>query len=145
MPTSDRYKSDFYAWTQEQAKLLREQRWEGVDWTNVIEEIESLGRQERRELEDRFAILLGHLLKWQFQPDGRGKSWRSTIREQRRQIRKQIQKNPSLQAYTPEAMEEGYEGGLDLAVRETSLDYEDFPATCPYTFEQALADDFFPN
>ena len=85
------YDADFYAWTQEQAKLLRQQKWESVDIANLIEEIETLGRQERRELKNRLGILLGHLLKWQYQPELRGNSWLATIREQRREVETLLQ------------------------------------------------------
>lgn len=139
------YDADFYAWTQEQVKLLREGRWAEVDLSNLIEEIESLGKQERRELENRLTILLGHLLKWQFQSDIRSKSWRATLREQRRQIRKHLKENPSLQPFIPEIIKDAYENSLDLAVRETLLDYKDFPSECPYRFEQAIDDKFLPD
>ena len=138
------YDSDFYAWTQEQAKLLRQQKWESVDIANVTEEIESLGRQERRELRNRFGILLGHLLKWQYQPDHRGNSWLASIREQRRRIETLLQESPSLQPYLEEVLRTGYEDGLDLAVRETNLPYATFPEICPYMLEQALDNEFFP-
>ena len=139
------YDSDFYAWTQEQAKLLREQKWELVDVANVVEEIESLGRQERKELRNRFGILLGHLLKWQYQPEHQGNSWQATIREQRRRIRTLLQESPSLQSNLTEALQTGYENGLDLAVRETNLPYTTFPEICPYTLQQALDIDFLPD
>jgi hypothetical protein len=139
------YDADFYAWTQEQAKLLRAQQWNLVDVANLIEEIESLGRQERRELVNRLAVLLGHLLKWQYQPELQGSSWQATIREQRRKIKRLIEQNPSLSSYLEEALQEGFEDGLDLAVRETNLPYETFPEDCPYPLEQALNDKFLPN
>jgi hypothetical protein len=109
-----------------------------------VEEIESLGRQERRELANQFGFLLGHLLKWQHQPKLRGKSWVATVREQRREIHKLLQKNPSLQPYQAEAVADGYEQGLDLVVRETPLDYPDLPPTCPYSLSQILDPAFFP-
>ena len=138
------YDSDFYAWTQEQAKFLREQKWELVDVANVVEEIESLGRQERKELRNRFGILLGHLLKWQYQPEHQGNSWQATIREQRRKIKTLLQESPSLQPHLTEVLQTGYENGLDLAVRETNLPYTTFPEVCPYTLQQALDIDFLP-
>ena len=138
------YETDFYAWTQQQSELLKKQAWEHVDIANLIEEIESLWRQERRELRNRLEVLLAHLLKWQYQPDRRGKSWFSTIREQRRKVNKVLQENPSLKPYFSEGIAEAYESAKDLAVRETNLDYENFPETCLYTTEQILAE-YFPN
>lgn len=139
------YETDFYAWTQEQAKFLREHQWDLVDVANLIEEIESLGRQERRELRNRLTILSGHLLKWQFQPEKRSNSWTATIREQRREVVTLLQENPSLKSYLDEALQLAYQSGIDLAVRETNLPYETFPETCPDSLEQVLSDEFFPN
>ncbi|GET41373.1 DUF29 domain-containing protein [Microseira wollei] len=125
------YEKDFYAWTQEQAKFLRDGKWNCLDASNLALEIESLGRQERRELENRLGILPGHLLKWEFQSDKRSKSWFATIREQRRQILKLLDQSPSWKPYLPETLQDAYQDGLDLAVGETSLGYKDFPEQCP--------------
>lgn len=101
------YESDFYAWTKEQAELLKHKTWEALDLPNLIEEIESLGRQERQELRNRLGVLLGHLLKWQYQPLNRGNSWLATIREQRREAARVLKENPSLKPYLPEAVRLG--------------------------------------
>lgn len=140
---SNLYETDFYAWTVEQSKLLKVGDFQHLDITNLVEEIGSLGKQERRELENRLGILMGHLLKWDHQPDRRGKSWKATIREQRRAVQKLISQNPSLKPYLPEAIADAYESGKDLVVKETPLDYTDLPETCPYTPEQ-LFDPNFP-
>jgi len=145
MTTKLLYESDFYHWTVDQVQSLRLGKLDRLDLKNLAEEIESLGNQQRSELENRLAILLGHILKWDLQPDLRGKSWRSTIREQRRQIQKLIIKNPSLKPYLEEAMAEGYESALDLVVRETPLDYKDLPQVCPYTIAQVLDANFPVN
>ncbi|HEY9851900.1 MAG TPA: DUF29 domain-containing protein [Leptolyngbyaceae cyanobacterium] len=142
---SQLYETDFYAWTQAQAKFLRDHQWNFLDILNLVEEIESLGKQQRQELRNRLGILLGHLLKWEFQSSLRSKSWLATIREQRYQISDLLQESPSLKSYLPEALEKGYQYGLALAVRETSLDYQDFPVECPYTVEQVLDLKFFPG
>jgi len=145
MTTKLLYESDFYHWTVDQVQSLRLGKLDRLDLKNLAEEIESLGNQQRSELENRLAILLGHILKWDLQPDLRGKSWRSTIREQRRQIQKLIIKNPSLKPYLEEAMAEGYESALDLVVRETPLDYKDLPQVCPYTITQVFDANFPVN
>lgn len=142
--TSSIYEGDFYRWTQQQSKFLAEEKWSCLDIPNLVEEIESLGRQEQRELENRLGVLLGHLLKWEFQSEKQSKSWRATIREQRRRIQRLLNKSPSLQPYLLQALEEAYQDGLDLAVRETSLDEDDFPQECPYSLEQVLNPEFFP-
>ena len=136
--SSQLYKLDFYAWTQQQAKFLRSGLWNLLDVTNLVEEIESLGRVERQELRNRLGILLGHLLKWEFQPSHRSKSWVATIREQRRRILDLLEESPSLKPYLREALEKAYQDALDLAVRETSLDYERFPDKCTYDIQQQV-------
>jgi hypothetical protein len=141
---SNLYETDFYAWTLEQSKLLQISDFKGLDIVNLVEEIESLGKQQRQELENRLAILLGHLLKWDYQPECRSKSWKATIREQRRAIQRLMQANPSLKPYLEEAIAYAYQSGIDLVVRETPLDDQDLPADCQYTPEQ-IFDPNFPQ
>ncbi|MGB0564256.1 MAG: DUF29 domain-containing protein [Spirulinaceae cyanobacterium] len=139
------YKADFYAWTQEQSYLLRAGSWEQLDRENLVEEIESLGRQQRRELRNRLAVLLGHLLKWEYQPERRSRSWLATLRVQRRDIASLLQENPSLQLYLEEALVEGYANGRDLAMGETGLAAMTFPVDCPYGVDQVLDLAFYPG
>jgi hypothetical protein len=133
MQTTTLYDQDFYAWTQRQAALLRSGLLDEIDMENLIEEIESLGRQERQELENCLGILLGHLLKWYYQPEARSKSWRATIEEQRFRIDRLIKKNPSLKPYLQEAIKIGYILGLSLIDRETPLDSRQLPQTCSFS------------
>ncbi|MFB2892259.1 DUF29 domain-containing protein [Aerosakkonemataceae cyanobacterium BLCC-F50] len=143
--SSDLYETDFYAWTIEQAKFLREGILDSLDLPNLAEEIESLGKQDRRELRNRLRVLIGHLLKWEYQPGKRSKSWSNTIYEQRYQIKQLIKESPSLKPYLEEAVVESYSDALDLASRETSLDESLFPQECSYNLEQILDKDFFPG
>ena len=145
MYTSHLYETDFYAWTQEQVTQLKAQQWERLDTVNLIEEIEALGRKERQELRNRLGILLGHILKWQFQPDKRSNSWLGTIREQRVQIKLLLADSPSLRPYLDRVFLDAYELGLALAIRETDLGEQIFPAVCPYTLEQTLNSEFLPD
>ncbi len=142
--TTKLYDTDFYAWTLEQAHLLQSGHLHGLDIENLVEEIESLGRQERRELENRLGVLIGHLLKWVYQPEKRSKSWQVTIRVQRQQIQRHINRNPSLKSYLLEAVSIGYELGLELFFRETQLLDVDLPDVCPFTVEQVF-DAAFPD
>lgn len=133
MQTTTLYAQDFYAWTQRQAELLRAGRLGELDIENLIEEIESLGRQERQELRNRLGVLLGHLLKWSYQPEARSKSWVYTIKEQRQEIQRHLKENPSLKPFLREAIEVGYEQGLNLVGRETPLDPASLPQVCPFS------------
>jgi hypothetical protein len=145
MYTSHLYETDLYAWTQEQVSLLKTQEWEQLDTVKLIEEIETLGRRERQELRNRLGVLLGHLLKWQFQAEKRSNSWLGTIREQRIQIKLLMQDSPSLKPYLDEVFFSVYELGLALAIRETELGEQVFPEICPYTLDQTLNPKFLPN
>ena len=139
------YDRDFHQWTQVMAEALRSRDWSGLDVENLVEEVESLGRQQRQELRNRLGILLGHLLKWQFQPTARSKSWKLTLREQRVQIRFLLKDNPSLKPYLDEAIAEGYILGQLLVAKETPLEIEDLPEVCPYSVDDTIDDAFLPN
>lgn len=139
------YETDFYAWTIEQASLLRNKEWSQIDLHNLIEEIESLGKQQRQELRNRLSILIGHLLKWQYQPQNRSRSWLATIRVQRRDISRLLKDNPSLKSYIDGGILEAYENAKDLAMGETNLPSCTFPSNNPYTIISILEDSFYPG
>jgi hypothetical protein len=139
------YETDFYAWTQQQANLLRYQLWNQVDLVNLIEEVESLGRRERQELRSRLIILIGHLLKWEYQSSKRSRIWLATIRIQRRDIIKLLNENPSLQSSLEVALEEAYENARDLASAETNLPLSTFPPQCLYLWEDLINLNFYPG
>lgn len=138
------YDTDFYAWTLEQSNLLKSGKWQELDIENLVEEIESLGKQQRQELRNRLGILIGHLLKWQYQPDNRSKSWKANIIEQRDKSSESLKENPSLKPYLLKVIASAFVSSLALVVRETPLNYKDLPAECPFTIEQIL-DPTFPD
>ena len=140
-----RYEDDLFAWTQEQAALLRAHAIEGIDWENLAEEIESMGGRDRRELESRLAVILLHLLKWQAQPALRGSGWRKTLRTQRREIRKLLKQSPSLRREVPGLMREAYADAVKDAIDETGLHADVFPSTCPYAQDDVLDEDHLPT
>jgi hypothetical protein len=147
MSTQDQtdYETDYYAWSNEQAALLRGGRFSQLDISHLAEEIEDLGKRERRALQSRLGVLLGHLLKWRHQGDyPHRKSWRATINAQRRSIAKLLDDNPSLRPWIVDAVADAYLDARDLAVAETPLDYDAFPASCPWALEQIL-DDYWPE
>ncbi|MBS3030452.1 MAG: DUF29 domain-containing protein [Dolichospermum sp. DET50] len=136
------YNQDFYAWTQKQAKALEQKLVLELDWQHLQEEVQSLGRHEYRELISRLGVLIGHLLKWEYQPEQRSRSWFLTIREQRRAIVRHLRQNPSLKSRITEAMLDAFEIGIDLALRETNLPLRTFPENCPYLFDDIISDNF---
>jgi Domain of unknown function DUF29 len=143
--TPNLYETDFYAWTQEQAQLLKLQKWSQLDLPNLIEEIESLGKRERAELRNRLSVLVGHLLKWHYQVSKRSRSWLNTIRIQRIDLLELLKENPSLKPYLEEALQITYTKGIALASGETNLPIKTFPQDCPYTLEEILSDRFYPG
>jgi Domain of unknown function DUF29 len=142
---SNLYERDFYGWTQEQAVLLRQGKLTLVDVENIVEEIESLGRQERRELANRLSVLLHHLLKWQFQPANRSRSREATIEIQRLEVAELLEQNPSLRPYVSEAIADAYLRAIVEVYGETGISADQLPATCPYSFEQLGESAFFPG
>jgi hypothetical protein len=145
LPKKNLYDEDFYAWANEQAALLRAGKLSAADIENIAEEIESMGRGEKRELINRLSVLLAHLLKWRFQPERRGHGWTYSIREQRLQIARHMKDNPSLHGKTAEAMSDAYQTALLAAAEDAGLPEQTFPPACPYTFEQAVSADFWPD
>jgi len=139
------YETDFYEWTQNQANTLRAKNFACLDLDNLIEEIEDMGKSRRRALESRLEVLLMHLLKWQFQPRLKGPSWQFTIEEQRVRIMAHLKENPSLKSKLPACMEEAYSHAKRLAARETGLDKSSFPGQCPWSFDQIMDEDFWPE
>jgi hypothetical protein len=138
------YDTDLLTWSERQAVLLR-RRAAGelvndaeIDWPNVAEEIESVGRSERRELRNGLARLLQHLLKWRYQPEHRSRSWRTTTATQRREIEALLADSPSLRATLPDVLAVAYRAARDDAITETGL--LDLPEASPFTVEQALGE-----
>ena len=145
MTESTLYERDFYAWANEQAGLLRAGKLTEADLEHIAEEIESMGKTEKRELISRLAVLLLHMLKWQYQPGRRGASWQAPIRVQRRDLRRHLADNPSLKGVLPEVIADAYGNAVIEAGGETGLPEAIFPAVCPWSFEQMMAEDFWPE
>lgn len=137
--------TDVYGWAVHTAQLLREKKMDEIDIEGIIEEIDALGRSEKHELINRLSLILSHLLKWQFQPTLRSHSWIYTIKEQRKQVSYHLEDNPSLNSKLEEAMIKAYRLAIDKAARDTSLPAHTFPSQCPYTFDQMMDDDFYPD
>lgn len=144
----DLYKQDFYAWTREQAAKLRARRLAEIDIEHLAEEIESMGRSEKRELINRLAALMAHLLRWRLQKDLRHSnlnSWRAAIEEQRLEVVEMLADNPSLRHGLEGHLADAYRKAVLQRVRETGLDKRTFPAVCLFTLEQVLDGRFWPD
>jgi hypothetical protein len=145
MAASSSYDEDFHRWTQEQADLLRNGRLSAIDVDHLIEELEAMGARERRELINRLKVLVAHLLKWRFQPERRGRSLRATIAEQRLSLQDLLDDNPSLRTTLDAQLTRAYRLGRLLAVKETELDETTFPQTCPFSLDDVLGEDRYPD
>ena len=147
-PSPDRpdlYKEDFYLWTQRMAEALRSRDFDALDLENLLDEVESLGRSDRRELKSRLVVLLHHLLKWQFQAEMRSGIWKGTLSEQRRKIRNVLDDSPSLRSFLVSSVEECYQDARLQAEAETGVAIVIFPEICKYTIEEILSVEFLPD
>ncbi len=139
------HEQDFYAWTKQQADILKSGNVRVLDVHYLIEELENMGAREKRELVHRLTLLLGHLLKWVYQPERRGNSWIATIEEQRLEVSDLIQDNPSLKYQLEQQFEKAYTKAILFAVKETNLSKSTFPNESPFTLKQTLNRDYLPD
>jgi hypothetical protein len=145
------YDRDFYSWALEQAKALRLAAGARIntpaslDWANLAEEIESLGKSQASELDSRYTELLSHLLKWVYQPERRSGSWRGTITEQRIRLGRLLRQSPGLKAKQSRTFREAYADARKLAAAETGIDIATFPERSPWTPAQSTDEDFWPD
>lgn len=147
------YEQDFHQWIEHHIALLREGRLNEIDVSHLIEELEDMGKSNRRELKNRFTVLIAHLLKWQYQYKQlqdlwrtfTGGSWRATINNQRTELIDLLKDSPSLNQFLAEGVSEAYPSALELVIEETHLPESTFPKTCPYTVEQLLDKKFYPE
>jgi hypothetical protein len=141
------YDEDVLVWSQQQARLLREGRFAELDIEHLADEIEDVGKSEKRELSSRCAVLMAHLLKWRFQPSFRSSSWRATILGQRERIEMALDETPSLRNLMRDAK---WRRGVwidarEQAVKEMRLKKDILPSDPPWSIEEARDPDFWPT
>jgi hypothetical protein len=139
------YETDYLAWIEATVQQLERKDLAQVDWENLIEELKDMGRSERRSLESNLVVLLTHLLKWQYQPTMRSGSWKGSITEHRRRLRKALHESPSLRPYFKEILAECYSDAVRIASDETGLSVVSFPQISPHSEAQILDFDFLPT
>ena len=139
------YQKDFYSWIMQNAELIRQGKFSEVDSDNLIEELESMGRSEKRELVSRLAVLIAHLLKWTFQSEKRSYSWECTIEEQRHQVIYVLEDSPSLKHQLEERLIVVYQRSVVIAAKETGIKKERFPKESPFSLTQIMDKDFYPE
>jgi hypothetical protein len=144
-PRRNLYEEDFVAWTAETAQLLRSGRLGEVDIEHVAEELEDMGKSQKRELESRLTTLILHLLKWKHQPDKRKGGWAATISEQRAELQRLFRDSPSLRPAVSKSIREVYPEAVERAGHETGLPRRAYPERCPFTADQILDRNFLPE
>jgi Domain of unknown function DUF29 len=139
------YDTDVVAWANEQAHYIRTGSFDKLDLEHLAEEIEDVGKSEKRELASRMSVLLAHLLKWQFQPTKQSQSWQRTIKEQRKAIQLHIKSVPSLKTALTNADWIGaiYSDAVSIAINETGCDA--FAEVCPWSMTEVLTDTWLPE
>lgn len=139
-----KYETDVVAWASEQARLIRAGRFDLLDLEHIAEEIEDVGKSEQRELANRMAVLLAHLLKWQFQPDRQGSSWARTIKEQRKGVIRRLDETPSLKAKLVDSSwwDSVWSDAVAQASEETGIDT--LPEVCPWAEAEILGEEWLP-
>ena len=145
--TKTLYEEDFYLWVEETAKLLKEHRFNELDLENLLEEIETMGRSEKRELEGRLTRIIEHLLKlsyWQAEKDYNARGWRGTVIEQRRQLQRLLKDSPSLKRLLREICTDCYQAAREDTLKKYQLPAEIFPDKIPFTLEEILNPNYLP-
>ena len=140
-----KHDEDFYGWAMANVSLLKKGKYKEADMDKIIEEMETLGRSNKRELVSRSGVLIAHLLKWQYQSDIRNASWEGTIERQRIEIDDLLSENPSLKSHIQEVIPKAYKYAFSILKEETPIDLKLLPAECPYIFEQIMDDAFYPK
>ena len=143
-PLAEVYEQDFHRWLTANVEMIRWGELGGIDAEHIAEELEAMGKRERRELVSRLTVLLAHLLKWEFQPAQRARSWRNTLTVQRGELSDLLEDSPSLRAELEQYIERAYARARLLAEDETGLEATTFPPECPYALEKILDPAFLP-
>ena len=140
----DLYDQDYYLWIMRTIELLNKKKFSELDLTNLVEEIEDMGKSEKKSITSNLRILLMHLLKYKYQSDKRTHSWLFTIVEHRKRLQEAFKVSPSLRRYYEEVFLDCYQDARELASAETGLSMQIFSEVCPFTPEEALNPNYLP-
>ncbi|MBE9171504.1 DUF29 domain-containing protein [Pleurocapsales cyanobacterium LEGE 06147] len=143
--TTNLYEQDYYLWLKNTAQLLRDDQLSELDKLNLIEELEDMGRSEKRAVKSNLIRVLQHLLKWKYQPEKRSDSWLSTIVEHRQRIILAFEDSPSLKGYYLEVFDKCYQDARKNAATETRLALTVFPTQSPFNPQDTLNPDYLPD
>ncbi|MEO0756728.1 MAG: DUF29 domain-containing protein [Cyanobacteria bacterium J06648_16] len=144
-PSKTLYDTDYVKWVTITVEQLRQEAYAQVDWVNLLDEIEDMARRERQALKSNLRILLLHLLKWQYPPSKRTRSWASSIIEHRERVYEVLEASPSLKPDLETVLSKAYPTAAKRAVTETMLPAKTFPDECPFTVAQIMDENFPPE
>ncbi|MDD2748695.1 MAG: DUF29 domain-containing protein [Acidithiobacillus sp.] len=144
-PITNLYDADFLAWIEDQAQALRTRKANSLDWDNILEELESMGKSEKNALRSHLRVLLMHLIKWQWQPHKQSKSWATTIRNQRLDLKYLLKDSPILKRLIPEMLPDAWDNAADEAAFETDLPASTFPKSCPWDIDTQTLANWWPE
>ena len=139
------YDRDYALWLEAQVQALKDGNLKAIDLGNLIEEIEDMGRSQKDAVDSNLVVVLLHLLKYKYQPEKRSNSWKASIREHRRRLRKSFKASPSLKRYCEIGFQENYQDARAGAADETGLALDTFPSESPFTLDEALDADYLPD
>jgi len=142
---SDLYDRDYSLWLETTSQLLRDRKLERIDVEHLAEELEDMGKSEKRAIESNLEILLMHLLKYQYQPEKQTNSWRYTIYEHRKRLKKAFKDSPSLRGYFEQVFDSCYTEARTMAALETGMNRDEFPELCPFAIAETLDSDYWPE
>ncbi len=137
-PLADLYETDETAWLETTADLIRSGRLDQIDLDTLAEYLTDMALRDKREVLSRLKVLITHLLKWQFQPENRGASWRRTVADERQELL-DIMESGSLHNHALDVLAKAYRHGVSLATAETGLPETTFPAECPWPLDEILS------
>ncbi len=143
-PLAEVYVQDFHRWLTANVEMIRWGKLSDIDAEHIAEELDAMSKRERREVISRLTVLLAHLLKWEFQPAHRSRSWRNTLTVQRGELSDLLEDSPSLRAELEQYIDRAYARARLLAEDETGLEASAFPKECPYALEEILDPAFLP-
>src|SRR5439155_18637099 len=132
------YEADETAWLEAMAELIRERRYEELDYQNLCEYLTDMARRDRREVRSRLTTLIAHVLKWTHQPRKRTRSWRGTIVTQRQELVGELGSG-LLRNHAEAALADAYLDAVERAAEETGIPIKKFPTECLYTLNELLS------
>ena len=135
-PSAD---DDYAAWISHQVEALKAGRFNELDIEDLTDEVESLAKRDFKALRSAIRIIILHMLKWDYQPEERGSSWRRSINAARKRVWGELESSPSFRSRIPEAIEFAFPHAREEAWEQTGVyKLRSEPKVCPYNFDDIM-------